>query len=139
MILDWVNPCAGIQQKMLERDGIRIASFNLGHGVIYHIRANEQDNMMADELFNDYQEQAIDFQRRPMLTKVDPKFLTSQFTHNAGEHYKFHVSMTSQTFAEAAPVITRALELIKSRSSLVTNDPTFNEVLSVAYYESQKM
>ena len=64
--------------------------------------------------------------------------LGQQFVHNAGAPYKFIVKTSTQPLAEAAPVITEALELLKSRVNLMI-PVDFNEILSVAYMEGQRM
>jgi hypothetical protein len=64
--------------------------------------------------------------------------LGQQFVHNAGAPYKFIVKTSTQPLAEAAPVITEALELLKSRVNLMI-PVDFNEILTVAYMEGQRM
>src|SRR5271156_2525669 len=64
--------------------------------------------------------------------------LGQQFVHNAGAPYKFIVKTSTQPLAEAAPVITEALELLRSRVNLMI-PVDFNEILSVAYMEGQRM
>jgi hypothetical protein len=64
--------------------------------------------------------------------------LGQQFVHNAGAPYKFIVKTSTQPLGEAGPVITEALELLKSRVNLII-PVDFNEILSVAYMEGQRM
>jgi hypothetical protein len=64
--------------------------------------------------------------------------LGQQFVHNAGAPYKFIVKTSTQPLVEAAPVITEALALLKSRVNLMI-PVDFNEILSVAYMEGQRM
>jgi len=64
--------------------------------------------------------------------------LGQQFMHNAGAPYKFILKTSTQPLAEAAPVIIDALELLKSRVNLMI-PVDFNEILSVAYMEGQRM
>ena len=64
--------------------------------------------------------------------------LGQQFVHNAGAPYKFIVKTSTQPLTEAAPVITEALEFLKSRVNLMI-PVDFNEILSVAYMEGQRM
>jgi hypothetical protein len=64
--------------------------------------------------------------------------LGQQFMHNAGAPYKFVVQTASQPLDEAAPVIREAIDLIRQRSKLLL-DCEFNEILSVAYMEGQRM
>ena len=64
--------------------------------------------------------------------------LSHQFLHNAGEPYKFVIKTSTQPMAEAAPVIREALELLTMRANLFGHIK-FNEVLSGAYMEDQRM
>jgi hypothetical protein len=64
--------------------------------------------------------------------------LGQQFMHNAGAPYKFVVQTASQPLEEAAPVIREAIDLIQRRANLLLNCE-FNEILSVAYMEGQRM
>src|SRR5271154_4302362 len=64
--------------------------------------------------------------------------LGQQFMHNAGAPYKFIIKTFSQPMAEAAPVIAEALNLLKNRVNLLV-PCDFNEILSVAYMEGQRM
>lgn len=134
---------------MFEHGEFRLAKYNLGPdiGYILHLKVSDTKSSDVDNIFTNYQVQNIDFQRRPMHTKVDAKFLTGQFTHNAGAHYKFHVAIASESFDHCAPVISQALDHIRTRADLamsMIDDSTFgsarfNELLSVAYLEQQKM
>jgi hypothetical protein len=65
--------------------------------------------------------------------------LGRQFIHNAGAPYKFIIKTATQPFEQAAPVISEALRLIKERVNLLIPQCEFNEVLSVAYMEGQRM
>jgi hypothetical protein len=64
--------------------------------------------------------------------------LGQQFVHNAGAPYKFIIKTSTQPLEEAAPVITEALEFVRSRVNLMI-PADFNEILSVAYMEGQRM
>jgi hypothetical protein len=64
--------------------------------------------------------------------------LGQQFMHNAGAPYKFVVQTASQPLDEAAPVIREAIDLIQQRAKLLL-ECEFNEILSVAYMEGQRM
>ena len=64
--------------------------------------------------------------------------LGQQFVHNAGAPYKFVIQTSTQPMAEAAPVIAEALNLLKDRVNLMV-PCDFNEILSVAYMEGQRM
>lgn len=43
------------------------------------------------------------------------------------------------SFEDAAPVVTKALEIIKRRVGWIYPSVDFNEVLNVGYFENQKM
>ena len=58
--------------------------------------------------------------------------------HNAGAPYKFVVQTASQPLDEAAPVIREAINLIQQRANQLL-PCEFNEILSVAYMEGQRM
>jgi hypothetical protein len=64
--------------------------------------------------------------------------LGQQFVHNAGAPYKFIIKTSTQPLDEAAPVITDALEVLKKTVNMIV-PCDFNEILSVAYMEGQKM
>jgi len=64
--------------------------------------------------------------------------LGQHFMHNAGAPYKFVVKTETFALENSAPVISEALNLIKQRANLMM-DCDFNEILSVAYMEGQKM
>lgn len=64
--------------------------------------------------------------------------LGQQFMHNAGAPYKFVVQTASQPLDEAAPVIREAIDLIQKRANILV-PCEFNEILSVAYMEGQRM
>src|SRR5437764_13969510 len=65
--------------------------------------------------------------------------LGQQFMHNAGAPYKFVIKTLTQPFDECAPVITEALELLRERVRMVIPEIEFNEILSVAYMQGQRM
>ena len=72
------------------------------------------------------------------LIVVEGGMLGQQFVHNAGAPYKFVIKTSTQPMAEAAPVITEALNLLRDRVNLMV-PCDFNEILSVAYMEGQRM
>ena len=65
--------------------------------------------------------------------------LGQQFMHNAGAPYKFIIKTSTQPFSDAAPVIKEVLELLRERVGMVVPGCEFNEILSVAYMEGQRM
>jgi len=58
--------------------------------------------------------------------------------HNAGAPYKFVIKTATQPLEEAAPVISEVLDFLKKRANLFV-PCEFNEILTVAYMEGQKM
>jgi len=69
---------------------------------------------------------------------VEGGMLGQQFLHNAGVPYKFIVKTSTQPLDKAAPVIPETLEMLRDTVNKVTTCD-FNEILSVAYMEGQKM
>lgn len=65
--------------------------------------------------------------------------LTTQFSFNAGLPYKFIVDVATTPIDASPPVVQRALELINQRVNLIQPNTSFNEILSVGYFEEQKM
>jgi len=65
--------------------------------------------------------------------------LGQQFMHNAGAPYKFILQTSTQPLDEAAEVIGEAMDLLKERASLIVPSCEFNEILSVAYMDGQRM
>ncbi|KZT66370.1 hypothetical protein DAEQUDRAFT_730349 [Daedalea quercina L-15889] len=100
----------------------------------------------ADGAFRDYQMQAAKgdllFRRWPLRAhKCRGTLLTNYFSQNSGEPYQY-VGGTDNTVPwDRAPSAVRdALELIRIRMKMALSmDANFNEVLSAAYMERQKM
>lgn len=115
-------------------------------GRIHLILGTPLANKQADEIFRQYQEQADEgellLRRYPLkLTKLRGTFLTNYFSQNSGEPYQY-VGGTGNTvpFDKAPSSVCGALALIKGRSRLaLQRDIPFNEILSAAYMEKQKM
>jgi len=103
-------------------------------------------NKQADDIFQQYQEQAdkgeLLLRRYPLRNnKVRGAFLSNYFSQNSGEPYQY-VGGTGNTvpFDKAPSSVRGALALIKERSRLaLRRDIPFNEILSAAYMERQKM
>lgn len=103
-------------------------------------------NKEADQIFKEYQQQAdsgeLLFRRWPLRAhKCRGTLLTNYFSQNSGEPYQY-VGGTDNTVPwDAAPsAVCRALDLIQQRMKDTLNMPSrFNEVLSAAYMEKQKM
>ncbi|KAG1746118.1 hypothetical protein EDB19DRAFT_1690476 [Suillus lakei] len=115
-------------------------------GKIHLILGTPLANKQADEIFRQYQEQADEgellLKRYPLrLAKIRGTFLTNYFSQNSGEPYQY-VGGTGNTvpFDKAPSSVCGALALIKERSRLaLQKDIPFNEILSAAYMERQKM
>jgi hypothetical protein len=119
-------------------------------GRVYHLSPSVGAMGGADELFHKYQTQGIPFRRfrmkggkgtglwRDWLIVVDGGMLGQHFMHNVGEPYDFRIAISTQSFEEAAPVISEVRELISKRVNLLL-PCEFNEILSVTYMEGQHM
>ncbi|KAI0645931.1 hypothetical protein C8Q79DRAFT_910605 [Trametes meyenii] len=129
-------------------------------GRIYLILGNPLINKAADEIFAQYQAQArsgeLRFRRWPLRThQCRGTFLTNYFSQNskrAGhpvyfthEHLLQYVGGTANTvpFEGAPSAVINARNLIQERMAAVMPPQAgayeFNEVLSAAYMETQKM
>jgi hypothetical protein len=73
-----------------------------------------------------------------LIILVEGGMLGQQFMHNAGAPYKFIVKTSTQPMADAAPVIAETMDVLKKRVNLIV-PCDFNEILSVAYMEGQRM
>ncbi|KAG2099129.1 hypothetical protein BD769DRAFT_1368639 [Suillus cothurnatus] len=122
-------------------------TFILPHerGRIHLILGTPLANKQADEIFRQYQEQANEgellLRRYPLRLVIRGTFLTNYFSQNSGEPYQY-VGGTGNTvpFDKAPSSVCGALALIKERSRLaLQKDIPFNEILSAAYMEKQKM
>ncbi|KAF8160743.1 hypothetical protein B0H34DRAFT_697920 [Crassisporium funariophilum] len=142
----FINKISEIKQQQArnfihERGFGNVQSFILpnGRGTLHHIQPGTLlGRIDADEIFIDYQKQAsegvLKFRRRGAL-------LTNYFSQNSGEPYQY-VGGTANTvpFEEAPGAVLRARELIQRRiSQAISETYEFNEVLSAAYMERQKM
>ncbi|THV05004.1 hypothetical protein K435DRAFT_834976 [Dendrothele bispora CBS 962.96] len=115
-------------------------------GHIHHIRTSPLKLGEADEIFELYQQEAseskLPFRRFPLTThKLRGALLTNYFSHNCGEPYQY-VGGTNNTVSweEAPQAVTKARDYITSRIKIALDlDSEFNEVLSAAYMERQKM
>ncbi|RDB24732.1 hypothetical protein Hypma_007651 [Hypsizygus marmoreus] len=127
----------------------QVQSFILpdGRGRIHHIQSvTPLGNLDTDKIFREYQEQAsaaeLKFRRWPMRShKCRGPLLTNYFSQNSGEPYQY-VGGTANTvpFSEAPSAVVNARDLIQTRiyqALEISSD--FNEVLSAAYMERQKM
>ncbi|KAF8894103.1 hypothetical protein BD779DRAFT_1783639 [Infundibulicybe gibba] len=127
----------------------QIQSFLLpaDRGIIHHIQpGNPVARLSADEIFCEYQEQAatgeLAFRRWPLRShKLRGPLLTNYFSQNSGEPYQY-VGGTANTvpFSQAGGAVVKARQLIEDRILQALDQKVhFNEVLSAAYMERQKM
>ncbi|KAL5523744.1 hypothetical protein ACEPAG_7917 [Sanghuangporus baumii] len=114
-------------------------------GCIHLIRGNVLVNERANELFHQYQVNALEkkFLRRYPLRfhHARGQMLTNYFSHNAGVPYKYAVTTNiTDPFDQAPSCVNGALQLIRDRVSLVIKkEADFNEILTAAYMARQKM
>ncbi|EMD37325.1 hypothetical protein CERSUDRAFT_49824 [Gelatoporia subvermispora B] len=105
-------------------------------------------NTTASQIFQEYQRQAgtgeLQFRRLPLRQhKCRGTLLTNYFSQNTGEPYQY-VGGTAHTvpWDAASSAVHQARALIQERMSLIGMEPNraqFNEILSAAYMEKQKM
>ncbi|TFK44332.1 hypothetical protein BDQ12DRAFT_730402 [Crucibulum laeve] len=116
-------------------------------GFIHHIQAGTPAGKIeADNIFQEYQEQAASgsliFRRWPLRAhKCRGTLLSNYFSQNSGEPYQY-VGGTANTvpFDKAPGAVVKARNLIEDRiSAALGKVAEFNEVLSAAYMERQKM
>jgi hypothetical protein len=123
-------------------DGYTVMQYKLGDaGTVTHMVANLPLNAVefgADWLFQEYQQSKIPFMRHPMHT-IQGLTRTAHFTYNVGAQYNYVTEQSTVSFEEAPPVVTKALELIKSNVKKIYPYVRFNEVLNVGYFEQQRM
>ncbi|KAH9036924.1 hypothetical protein EDB84DRAFT_1156137 [Lactarius hengduanensis] len=103
-------------------------------------------NGEANDLFSKYQEQAaegtIQFRRWPLRShKCRGQLLSNYFSQNTGAPYQYIGGAERTTpLKDGAEAVTRALDLIKHRiETTLGMREDFNEVLSAAYMEKQRM
>ncbi|KAH0827875.1 hypothetical protein J3R83DRAFT_3502 [Lanmaoa asiatica] len=128
-------------------------TFILPHdrGKIHLILGTPLSNGDADNIFQLYQQQAstgeLKLRRYPLRNVARGPLLTNYFSQNCKHcslyiHNLLYVGGSGHTvpFREAPDCVRRALALIKERSSIaLRTDIPFNEILSAAYMERQKM
>ncbi|PIL35901.1 hypothetical protein GSI_01561 [Ganoderma sinense ZZ0214-1] len=118
-------------------------------GRIYLILGSPRINGLANQIFQEYQEQAVSgelqFRRWPLRShQCRGELLTNYFSQNTGEPYQY-VGGTANTipFDGAPSAVVKARNLIQSRMMSVMQAESqpyhFNEVLSAAYMEEQRM
>ncbi|KAJ3733588.1 hypothetical protein DFJ43DRAFT_995109 [Lentinula guzmanii] len=149
-----------------KNSGMYFATYNgtssyFRRGKIHHIQHNSRgprDLARLDTLFEEYQKQAADgrlpFRRWPLRSVVRGVLLTNYFSQNffPQHHSEIHadryqyVGGTANTLSweEAPTAVVDAKNFIEERTKQALNnrnsqDFLFNEVLSAAYMEKQKM
>ncbi|KAF5389462.1 hypothetical protein D9757_004253 [Collybiopsis confluens] len=123
-----------------------------GRGRVHHIQHNSQFTQQMDGLFEEYQRQASDgtlpFMRWPLRShKLRGALLTNYFSQNCGEPYHVesfvaYVGGTANTLPwdRAPSAVVKAKAFIEERVNLALGmSLDFNEVLSAAYMDKQKM
>jgi len=125
-----------------------VQTFDLpdNRGRIHLIPGHPSINGDANALFRDYQGQAthgeIQFRRWPLRAhKCRGQLLSNYFSQNTGAPYQYIGGAERTTpLEEGAQAVLGALALIKHRiATALGKDVPFNEVLSAAYMEKQKM
>ncbi|KAI0298518.1 hypothetical protein BC826DRAFT_997790 [Russula brevipes] len=115
-------------------------------GRVHLIPGHPSINFEANALFRDYQRQAargeIQFRRWPLRAhKCRGQLLSNYFSQNTGAPYQYIGGAERTTpLEDGATAVLGALALIKDRiATALGTDIPFNEVLSAAYMEKQKM
>ncbi|KAK9368002.1 hypothetical protein V1509DRAFT_565716 [Lipomyces kononenkoae] len=115
-------------------------------GTIHHVIPNKSLCEFAcgpDDIFKEYKRVMSIFRRYPLQnTKLTSRTLSRYFAHNAGAHYIFHeTTLPGMPFYLCPKAISMALNFIQdiARAEGIPNCQQFNEVLSLAYVESQRL
>jgi len=131
-----------ITRTRLVKDSLNIMKYELPDcGTVTHILANRASNAAfhdADWLLHEYQQANLPFQRYTIQT-VSGLTRTAHFTYNVGAQYHYVANQPTVAFEDAHPVVQRARELLEKRVKDLYPDVEFNEILNVAYIQSQKM
>ncbi|KAH9011931.1 hypothetical protein EDB85DRAFT_1878091, partial [Lactarius pseudohatsudake] len=114
-------------------------------GRVHLISGHPSINGKADEVFQQYQDQAADgkiqFRRWPLRNVSKGQLLSNYFSQNTGAPYQYIGGAERTTpLKDGAPAVLGALHLIQHRiETTLGMREDFNEVLSAAYMEKQKM
>ncbi|ESK96652.1 hypothetical protein Moror_6872 [Moniliophthora roreri MCA 2997] len=115
-------------------------------GSIFHMKHPKTRMHEMNQIFEEYQEQAscgkLQFRRWPLRShRVQGELLTQYFSQNCGEPYHYVGGDANTVPWDQAPgAVLKAREMIHQKVRAVTEgDLEFNEVLSAAYMETQKM
>ncbi|KAF9263398.1 hypothetical protein L218DRAFT_999717 [Marasmius fiardii PR-910] len=150
---EYLNPESGIKRlklKQFDDNGAHgeIDTFELpdGSGKIVHVKTSPMRRAPLDDIFIEYQNQAnsgeILFRRWPLRShKLQGELLTHYFSHNCGEPYQYVGGAANTVSWDQAPsAVVKARDFIRTRTYQALGDEVdFNEVLSAAYMEDQKM
>ncbi|KAK9315781.1 2OG-Fe(II) oxygenase superfamily-domain-containing protein [Lipomyces starkeyi] len=115
-------------------------------GTIYHVIPNKTLCEFAngpDDILKEYKSVMSIFRRYPLQnTKLASRTLAQYFAHNAGAHYKFCETLYKPTpfnlCPKAIPMVLNFIQAILRAEGIPACDQ-FNEVLSIAYVECQKI
>ncbi|KAK9388217.1 2OG-Fe(II) oxygenase superfamily-domain-containing protein [Lipomyces mesembrius] len=115
-------------------------------GTIYHVIPNKTLCEFAngpDDILKEYKSVMSIFRRYPLQnTKLPSRTLAQYFAHNAGAHYKscetLHKSTPFYLCPKAIPMVLNFMQAIVRAEGIPACDQ-FNEVLSIAYVECQRI
>ncbi|KAI9461318.1 hypothetical protein BJY52DRAFT_1117206 [Lactarius psammicola] len=127
-----------------------VQTFELPHnrGHVHLIPGHPSINGVANKLFRDYQHQAengeIQFRRWPLRSVSRGQLLSNYFSQNTGAPYQVcsisGAPKRTTPLKDGAEAVKGALNLIQHRiETTMGKHIEFNEVLSAAYMEKQKM
>ncbi|KAI5474377.1 Calcium ATPase, partial [Pseudohyphozyma bogoriensis] len=118
-------------------------TFVLGENArVHHLW--KADTTEADGFFEQYQEEEVTglLKRNHLIANRLPGgYLCSNFSFNAGVHYRHVVDVRSLPFEESPPVLASVCSHLSRAAKAVTraSDIEFNELLTVAYLQGGKM
>ncbi|KAK9360670.1 hypothetical protein V1504DRAFT_433629 [Lipomyces starkeyi] len=115
-------------------------------GTIYHVIPNKTLCEFANgpnDILKEYKSVMSIFRRYPLQnTKLASRTLAQYFAHNAGAHYNFCETLYKSTpfnlCPKAIPMVLNFIQAILRAEGIPACDQ-FNEVLSIAYVECQKI
>ncbi|KAF8513163.1 hypothetical protein BU17DRAFT_53515, partial [Hysterangium stoloniferum] len=141
---------AGITERIsIFRDGqntFRCTSyiFPFSRGTVHLVRANVSAEATANDILKQYQVDARDnrdfFRRYSMKTVLKGRMLSHYFSQNSGAPYAYVGGTDNTVELDKFNSVSQSLAFIRKRVSTVLGRETvFNEILSAAYMEDQKM